>query len=131
MTSLLFLCRIALHGGRIGTSRVLLRESLCYASVDVSRESCFEVFAILWGNPREVSNVVGSGIFQNCPAGNLSSITPNNATVGRIQLPVPSGSYQLNIDGKGYYVVKIYVVKADGSTTYIPRYVIVDCYKTQ
>ena len=33
--------------------------------------------------------------------------------------------------GKGYYIATIYVVKADGSTTYIPRNIIVDCYKKQ
>lgn len=79
----------------------------------------------------EITSAAGSGIFANCPAGNLSSVTPNNATVSHVQLAVPSGSYQLTIPDKGYYLVKIYVVKTDGSTTFIPRNVIVDCYKTQ
>jgi len=79
----------------------------------------------------EITSDVGSGIFQNCPAGDLGTVSPGDAVNRRIPLPVPSGSYQLTIAGKGYYVVKIDVVKADGSTTFIPRNVIVDCYKTQ
>lgn len=79
----------------------------------------------------EITAMDGPGIFANCPAGNLASITPNNAAGKRIPLAVPSGSYQVTVDGKGYYVFTIYVVKADGSTTTIPRNVIVDCYKSQ
>ncbi|MCL4507372.1 MAG: SH3 domain-containing protein [Chloroflexi bacterium] len=79
----------------------------------------------------EITAVAGSGIFAQCPAGNLSTITPNDAAGKRIPLTVPSGQYQVNIDGKGYYLFTIYVVRADGSTTTIPRNVIVDCYKTQ
>jgi len=44
---------------------------------------------------------------------------------------LPSGTFQFTIPDKGYYLFKIYVVKSDGSTTDIPRNVIVDCYKTQ
>jgi uncharacterized protein YraI len=79
----------------------------------------------------EITTVAGTGIFQNCPTGNLSTISPNDAVGKRKPLPVPSGSYQFSIDAKGYYLFTIYVVKADGSTTTIPRNVIVDCYKTQ
>jgi uncharacterized protein YraI len=79
----------------------------------------------------EITTVPGTGIYQNCPAGNLSTITPNDAVGKRKPLQVPSGSYQFTINGKGYYIFTIYVVKTDGSSTTIPRAVIVDCYKTQ
>jgi uncharacterized protein YraI len=79
----------------------------------------------------QITAVAGSGIFENCPTGDLSSVSPNDAVGKRIPLSVPSGSYQFTITGKGYYIATIYVVKSDGSTTYIPRNIIVDCYKTQ
>ncbi len=79
----------------------------------------------------EITTAAGSGIFQNCPVGDLGSISPSDAVNNRINLPVPSGQYPLTINSKGYYLVKIYVVKTDGTTTFIPRNVIVDCYKTQ
>jgi uncharacterized protein YraI len=79
----------------------------------------------------EITAVPGTGIYQNCPAGNLSTITPNDAVGKRKPLSVPSGSYPFTINGQGYYVFTIHVVKTDGSSTTIPRAVIVDCYKTQ
>jgi uncharacterized protein YraI len=79
----------------------------------------------------QITAAAGSGIFENCGAGDLSSVSPNDAVGKRIPLSVPSGSYPLSITGKGYYIATIYVVKADGSTTYIPRNIIVDCYKKQ
>ena len=79
----------------------------------------------------EITAAAGTGIFENCPIGNLSSISPNNAVGKRMPLAVPSGTYQVTIPDKGYYVLTIYVVKSDGGTTFIPRNVIVDCYKTQ
>jgi hypothetical protein len=42
---------------------------------------------------------------------------------------VPSGRFPFTINDKGYYLFTIHVVKADGSTTTIPRNVIVDCFK--
>jgi hypothetical protein len=79
----------------------------------------------------EITAAAGSGIFQNCPVGNLASISPNTAVGKRMPLAVPSGNYQLSIPDKGYYIATIHLVKADGSVTYIPRNIIVDCYKTQ
>jgi uncharacterized protein YraI len=79
----------------------------------------------------EITAAAGSGIFQNCPVGNLASISPNTAVGKRMPLAVPSGSYQLSIPDKGYYIATIHVVKADGTSTFIPRNIIVDCYKTQ
>ena len=79
----------------------------------------------------EITTQPGPGIFQNCPAGNLASITPNDPVGKRMPLLLPSGTFQFTIPDKGYYLFTIYVVKADGSTTTIPRNVIVDCYKTQ
>lgn len=79
----------------------------------------------------EITTVAGTGIFANCPVGNLGSISPNDAAGKRIPLQLPSGTYNFTINDKGYYLFKIYVVKADGSTTDIPRNVIVDCFKTQ
>ncbi len=79
----------------------------------------------------QITAAAGSGIFENCPMGDLASVSPNDAVGKRIPLSVPSGTYQLSITGKGYYIATIYVVKSDGSTTFIPRNIIVDCYKTQ
>lgn len=79
----------------------------------------------------EITTAAGTGIFQNCPAGNLGSISPNDAAGKRMNLAVPSGTYQVTVPDKGYYIFTIHVVKADGSQTTIPRAVIVDCYKTQ
>lgn len=77
----------------------------------------------------EITAQAGPGIFDQCPAGNLGSISPNNASGKRIPIQLPTGSFAFSITEKGYYLFKIYVVKADGSTTDIPRNVIVDCYK--
>jgi len=79
----------------------------------------------------EITTQPGPGIFQNCPAGNLASITPSDPVGKRMPLLLPSGTFQFTIPDKGYYLFTIYVVKSDGSTTTIPRNVIVDCYKTQ
>lgn len=79
----------------------------------------------------DIQTQPGPGIFSNCPAGNLAAITPNDAAGKRIPLSLPSGEYEFTITERGYYLFTIYVVKSDGSTTTIPRNVIVDCYKTQ
>ncbi len=79
----------------------------------------------------EITTQQGPGIFENCPAGNLSSIAPGDAVNKRMPMQLPSGTFQFTIPDKGYYLFTIYVVKSDGATTTIPRNVIVDCYKTQ
>ncbi|WP_169238571.1 SH3 domain-containing protein [Candidatus Roseilinea sp. NK_OTU-006] len=79
----------------------------------------------------EITTQQGPGIFANCPAGNLSSIAPSDAVNKRMPMLLPSGTFQFTIPDKGYYLFTIYVVKSDGTTTTIPRHVIVDCYKTQ
>jgi uncharacterized protein YraI len=79
----------------------------------------------------EITTQAGTGIYQNCPVGNLGSVSPNDAVGKRKPLQVPSGSYQFTINDKGYYVFTIHVVKTNGSVEAIPRAVIVDCYKTQ
>ncbi|BCX02137.1 MAG: hypothetical protein KatS3mg053_0075 [Candidatus Roseilinea sp.] len=79
----------------------------------------------------EITTRQGPGIFENCPPGNLASITPGDAVGKRMPLQLPSGTFQFTIPDKGYYLFTIYVVKSDGTTTDIPRHVIVDCFKTQ
>jgi hypothetical protein len=79
----------------------------------------------------EITAMHVGGIFQNCPAGDLTSVSPQDAVGRRKPLAVPSGSYPFSITGAGYYLFTIYVTKTDGSVTAIPRNVIVDCYKTQ
>jgi hypothetical protein len=76
----------------------------------------------------EITAVQAPDLF-DCPIGNLASISPNDAAGKRIPLQLPSGEYNFSINDKGYYVFTIHVVKADGSTTTIPRAVIVDCFK--
>jgi len=61
----------------------------------------------------------------DCPAGNTADISVQ----GRQSLTLPDGRLGFNIKVKGYYVVTIYVAKADGSNTTIPRGIVVDCYK--
>ncbi len=79
----------------------------------------------------EITAMQGPGIFENCPPGNLASVSPNDPVGKRMPLQLPSGTFQFTINDKGYYLFKIYVVKSDGTTTDIPRNVIVDCFKTQ
>lgn len=68
------------------------------------------------------------GIY-DCPAGNTGAITPGDAAGKRVSLPVPQPRYPFSISQRGYYVVTIFVTKLDGSTTSIPRGIVVDCYK--
>ena len=78
----------------------------------------------------EITTSAGPGIFSACTAGNLSSIQAAGFTPGqRVPLSVPNGSFPFTINDNGYYVFTIHVVKADNSTTTIPRNVIVGCYK--
>ncbi|MCS7062159.1 MAG: hypothetical protein RMN25_13485, partial [Anaerolineae bacterium] len=72
----------------------------------------------------------GPGTYSACPAGDLNSVRAAGFTPGqRVPLSVPSGSFPFTIEGNGYYEFIIHVVKADNSTTFIPRAVIVGCYK--
>ena len=71
----------------------------------------------------------GSGIYENCKAGNLGTVSLQDAVNKRMSLTMPEGSIPFSIEGGGYYLFTIFVVKADGSQTTIPRIVIVDCYK--
>jgi hypothetical protein len=77
----------------------------------------------------EITSQAGPGIFDQCPAGNLGSVSLQEAVGKRLNLQLPTGSLPFSINDKGYYVFTIYVTKADGSQTTIPRNVIVDCYK--
>jgi uncharacterized protein YraI len=65
----------------------------------------------------------------DCPAGNLAGVQPNSAAGKRVPVSLPNGSFDFTISEPGYYVFTLYVVKNDGSTTTIPRSVIVGCYK--
>jgi uncharacterized protein YraI len=69
---------------------------------------------------------------EQCVPGNLDTIQATSNYVARQRFPidVPKGFIQFRIPGDGYYVFTIYVTKADGTTTSIPRPVIVErCYK--
>ncbi len=65
----------------------------------------------------------------DCPAGNLAGVQPNSAAGKRVPVSLPNGSFDFSISERGSYIFTLYVVKNDGSTTTIPRRVIVDCYK--
>lgn len=65
----------------------------------------------------------------DCPGGNLAGVQPNNAAGKRLPVSLPNGSYDFSISERGSYIFTLYIVKNDGSTTTIPRRVIVDCYK--
>jgi uncharacterized protein YraI len=65
----------------------------------------------------------------DCPAGNLAGVQPNSAAGKRLPVSLPNGSFDFTITEPGYYVFTLYIVKNDGSTTTIPRSVIVGCYK--
>jgi uncharacterized protein YraI len=65
----------------------------------------------------------------DCPAGNLAGVQPNSAAGKRLPVSLPNGSFDFSISERGSYIFTLYIVKNDGSTTTIPRRVIVDCYK--
>lgn len=78
----------------------------------------------------EITVRQGPGTYSACQPGNLNSIRAAGFTPGqRVPLSVPSGSFPFSIEDSGYYEFTIHVVKTDGSTTTIPRAVIVGCYK--
>lgn len=64
----------------------------------------------------------------DCPPGDLGSVFPGSLQQ-RAPISLPEGQLQFTITGKGYYLMTIFVTKADGSTTSIPRNIIVDCFK--
>jgi uncharacterized protein YraI len=65
----------------------------------------------------------------DCPAGNLAGVQPNSAAGKRVPVSLPNGSFDFTMTEPGYYVFTLHIVKNDGSTTTIPRSVIVGCYK--
>lgn len=65
----------------------------------------------------------------DCPPGNLAGVQPNSAAGKRMPVTLPNGSFEFTITEKGYYLFTLHIVKNDGSTTTIPRSVIVDCFK--
>lgn len=64
----------------------------------------------------------------DCPLGDAGTVSPGSLN-SPTNLTMPSGRIDFSINGKGVYLMTIFVTKADGSQTTIPRYVIVDCYK--
>jgi uncharacterized protein YraI len=71
---------------------------------------------------------------EQCVPGNLTTIMGEGgyAPGQRFPIDVPKGLIRFTIPSTGYYVFTIYVTKADGSTTTIPRAVLVEnCYKRQ
>ena len=65
----------------------------------------------------------------DCPTGNLAGVSPNSAAGKRIPVTLPTGEYPFTITERGSYMFTLHIVKADGSTTFLPRRVIVGCYK--
>jgi SH3-like domain-containing protein len=66
----------------------------------------------------------------DCPAGNLAGVAPNTAVGKRVPVNA-TGEYAFTIAERGYYLFTLHVVKADGSSTTLPRNVIFGCYKKQ
>jgi uncharacterized protein YraI len=69
---------------------------------------------------------------EQCVPGNLNTIMGEGgyAPGQRFPIEVPKGLMRFTIPSTGYYVFTIHVTRADGSTTTIPREVIVEnCYK--
>ena len=67
-----------------------------------------------------------------CVPGNLDNIQADSSYVAHQRFPinVPLGLIRFVIPSTGYYVMTIHVTKADGSTTSIPRAILVEnCYK--
>jgi uncharacterized protein YraI len=65
----------------------------------------------------------------DCKQGNLAGISPNSAAGKRLPVNLPTGEFPFQITESGYYVFTLHIVKADGSTTALPRAVIYGCYK--
>jgi hypothetical protein len=69
-----------------------------------------------------------SGLYMNCPKGNTDTMTPS-FTGKQYPLQLPKGEFKFSMPDTGLYFVKINVVKSDGSTTDIPFWFMVGCYK--
>lgn len=78
----------------------------------------------------EITTSAGGGTYGPCPVGDIGSVSLQGAVGKRLPLQLPSGQQPFTIDKRGFYLFTIYVTKADGSQTTIPRAVIVDCFKT-
>jgi uncharacterized protein YraI len=83
----------------------------------------------------EISNPKAPDLYNaQCVPGNLDNIQADSSYVAHQRFPikVPEGFIQFTIPSTGYYVITIYVTKADGTTTTIPRPLLVEnCYKRQ
>jgi hypothetical protein len=80
----------------------------------------------------EVTGPVAPPLYNDqCVPGNLDTIQADGYHARqRMPLDIPKGYVQFTIPSTGYYVFTIYVTKTDGTTTFIPRAVIVEnCYK--
>lgn len=77
----------------------------------------------------EISAPPGVPDVYDCPQGNLAGVQPNSAAGKRVPINLPTGEFTFTLAEKGYYVFTLYVTKADGTQTTIPRAVIFGCYK--
>jgi uncharacterized protein YraI len=77
----------------------------------------------------EISAPPGVPDVYDCPQGNLAGVQPNSAAGKRVPINLPTGEFAFTLSEKGYYVFTLYVTKADGTQTSIPRAVIFGCYK--
>jgi uncharacterized protein YraI len=77
----------------------------------------------------EITAPTGVPDVYDCPQGNLAGVQPNSAAGKRVPISLPTGEFPFTLTEKGYYVFTMYVTKADGGQTSIPRAVIFGCYK--
>jgi SH3-like domain-containing protein len=77
----------------------------------------------------EITAPTGVPDVYDCPQGNLAGVQPNSAAGKRVPVNLPTGEFPFTLTEKGYYVFTMYVTKADGGQTSIPRAVIFGCYK--
>jgi uncharacterized protein YraI len=87
------------------------------------------VWTINGARSAEIEITSGTNDIYDCPAGNLGGISPNSAAGKRLPVQLPSGEFPFSITEKGSYIFTLYITKADGSQTTIPRWVIYGCYK--
>ena len=78
----------------------------------------------------EITTAAGGGTYAPCPVGDMGSVSLQSAVGKRMAIQLPIGKLPFSIGKRGFYLFTIYVTKTDGSQTYIPRAVIVDCFKT-
>lgn len=77
----------------------------------------------------EITAPTGVPDVYDCPQGNLAGVQPNSAAGKRVPINLPTGEFPFTLTEKGYYVFTLYVTRADGTQTSIPRAVIFGCYK--